>query len=105
MRESLAEKLELIGQVFEIDGVDELCGKIEEGIKTIKFNAVVIQISGKIIKANPKLADKLVAMRLEIEEKDVAKLEDKEFGDALKAAIIKDVFGFFASSPPSDGTK
>lgn len=96
MRNELAEKLELIGQIFEIDGMSDLCNKFEAGMNPVKFNAVVIQVAGLLTKNNEKLADKIVGMHLGIDGKEVAKLEDGEYGKALKGAIVSDVIGFFA---------
>lgn len=95
MRNELAEKLELIGQIFEIDGMSDLCNKFEAGMNTVKFNAVVIQVAGLLTRSNEKLADRIVAMHKGIDEKEVAQMEDAEYGKELKAAIVSDVMGFF----------
>jgi len=105
MRNELAGKLELIGEVFEIDGMTELLGKFDAKMKPVKFSAVVIQIESLIIKEAPKTADKLVAMKLGITEEETENLDDAEYTNALKDAIIGDVLGFFASSPRTDGQK
>ena len=113
-RNELAEKLELVGSMFEIDGMSELLRKFDSEtdkngekvpINPVKFNAVVIQISGLLMKGNQDVADKIIAMSRGITEEEVGKLEDAEYANALKSAIITDVLGFFASSPASDGRK
>lgn len=96
MRKDLAEKLELIGQIFEIEGMSDLCNKFEPGMSPVTFNAVVIQVAGLLTKNNEKLADYLVAAHLGIDGKEVAKMEDGDYGKALKEAIVSDVIGFFA---------
>ena len=102
-RTDLAEKMEVIGQVFEIDGMNELLGKFEKGMSPVKFSAVVIQVSGLLLKTNKGCADKIISMYKEISLEDVQKLDDGEYGNALKNAIITDVMGFFGSSQRSDG--
>ena len=113
-RMDLAEKMEIIGQVFEIDGMNELLKKYEAGtnekgeqvpISMVKFNAVTIQVSALLLKANKDLADKIIAMSLEEDDKAVQELDDATYAQALRNAIIRDVMGFFASSRPSDGKK
>lgn len=107
-RKDLAEKLELVGSMFEIDGMNELLKKFdtetdEKGnrkpISPVKFNAVIIQIESLLMKGNQDVADKIIAMNLGITEEEAGKLEDAEYANALKKAIITDVLGFFASSP------
>ena len=104
-RIDLAEKLEIIGQVFEIDGMSDLLGKFDKNMSNVKFSAVVIQVTGLLLKENKHVADKIIAMHKEIEDEDVQKLEDSEYATALRDAIISDVMGFFASSPRSGGKK
>ena len=113
-RMDLAEKMEIIGQVFEIDGMNELLKKYDAGedekgnkvpISMVKFNAVTIQVSAKLLKANKGLADKIIAMSLDEKDEFVQGLDDATYAQALRNAIIKDVMGFFASSQPSDGKK
>lgn len=104
-RADLAEKMEIIGQVFEIDGMNELLGKYETGMTRVKFNAVTIQVSGKLLKQNKKLADRIIAMSLEESIEKVEEMDDVTYANALKNAIIRDVMGFFVSSPPTDGQK
>lgn len=103
-RNELAEKMELIGQVFEIDGMTELLGKFDsKAINTVKFNAIVIQISALLLKSNPDLAEKIIALDPEIE--DAKALDDADFAIALRNSITRDVLGFFASSRRTDGKK
>lgn len=113
-RADLAEKMEVIGRVFEIDGMTELLRKFdpevdEKGnrkqISIVKFNAVIIQVSALLLRNDKQLADKIIAMSLETTEAEIQQLDDAEYATALRNAIIKDVMGFFASSAPSDGTK
>ena len=114
IRNGLAEKLELVGSMFEIDGMSELLRKFdpeedEKGnrkpINPVKFNAVVIQVASLLLKNNQVVADRIIAMSREIPIEEVGKLEDGDYANALKSAIITDVLGFFASSPASDGRK
>ena len=111
-RNGLAEKLELVGGMFEIDGMSDLLKKFEpeEGedgkkkmLGAVKFNAIVIQIEGLLMKGNQAVADKLIAMNKEISVDEVQKLSDVDYTNALKTAILTDVLGFFASSPRTDG--
>lgn len=104
-RADLAEKMELIGRIFEIDGMNELLVKYESGMSTVKFNAVTIQVSSLLLKADKDLADDIIAMSMATDTKAVQELGDAEYAVALRNAIITDVMGFFASSQPSDGTK
>lgn len=104
-RNALAEKLEVIGGMFEIDGMSNLLGKFDPGMNSVKFNAVVIQIESLLMKENQKVADKIIAMSREIPLEKVKEMEDAEYANALKTAIITDVMGFFASSPHTDGKK
>lgn len=102
-RTDLAEKLEIIGQIFEIDGMSDLLSKFEKGMNTVKFSAVIIQVSGLLLKENKDVADRIIAMHKGIEAEEVHKLEDGEYATALRDAIITDVMGFFGSSPHTDG--
>ena len=104
-RNELAEKLEVIGSIFEIDGMNELLSKFDKNMGNVKFNAVVIQIESLLMKKAPEVADRLIAMKNGITQEDVDKMEDAEYSNALKEAIITDALGFFASSPRSDGKK
>ncbi len=102
-RADLAEKLEIIGQVFEIDGMSDLLGKFEKGMSTVKFSAVIIQVSGLLLKENKPVADRIIAMHSGIPEEAVQKMEDGDYASALRDAIVTDVMGFFGSSPRTDG--
>ena len=104
-RNELAEKLEVIGSIFEIDGMSELLSKFEKDMGSVKFNAVVIQIESLLMKKAPGVADRLIAMKNGITQEDVDKMDDAEYSNALKDAIITDALVFFASSPRSDGKK
>ena len=113
-RNELAEKLELIGSMFEIDGMSELLKKFEpekdekgenKPFSAVKFNAIVIQVESLLMKNNQAVADKIIAMSRGISGEEVAKLDDAEYANALKTAIVTDVIGFFGSSPSSDGRK
>lgn len=104
-RLDLAEKMEIIGQVFEIDGMTDLLTKFEAGMSTVKFNAVTIQVSALLLKTNKALADRIITMSLEEKDEFVQGLDDATYAQALRNAIIRDVMSFFASSRPSDGQK
>lgn len=113
-RADLAEKMEIIGQIFEIDGMSELLKKFEpevdeEGKKKptniVKFNAVVIQVSALLLKNNKPVADKIICMNLDETEKTIQEMDDGTYAKALRNALTTDVLGFFASSQPSDGGK
>ena len=105
MRSNLAEKLEIIGMMFEIDGMNDLLGKFDKGMNNVKFNAVVIQIESLLMKNNPALGDKIVALSNDLKNEEVEKLSDSDYASMLRNAIITDVMGFFASSPHTDGKK
>ena len=104
-RNELAGKLELIGKLFEIDGMSDLMEKFEAGMGNLKFSAIVIQVESLLMKENQDVADKLIAMNKGISEQDVEKMDDSEYANALRIAILEDVIGFFASSPRSAGKK
>lgn len=104
-RNDLAEKLEIIGRVFEIDGMDKLVNKFEKGISIIKTNAITIQIESLLLKTDKTIADKLVASNRGITQEEVEKMGDADFAIALRDAITIDVLGFFASSQHTDGQK
>lgn len=113
-RADLAEKMEIIGLVFEIDGMSDLLNKFDAGtdengekkkISLVKFNSVVIQVSALLLKENKGIADKLIQMNAEIDDDAVQDLDDVEYAMALRTAILQDVLGFFASSPSTDGQK
>ena len=104
-RNELAEKLELIGGMFEIDGMSDLLEKLEPGMNQVKFSAVIIQIESLLVKNGKKTADGIVAMSKKISIEEVEKMDDAEYAGALKDAIIMDVMCFFASSPRSAGKK
>ena len=104
-RADLAEKMEIIGRIFEIDGMTELLNKYQSGMSTVKFNAVTIQVSALLLKNSKDLSDRIIAMSLEEPDEEIQKLDDAAYATALRNAIIRDVMGFFASSQPSDGKK
>lgn len=104
-RTDLAEKMEIIGRIFEIDGMTDLLNKYEAGMSTVKFNAVTIQVSALLLKNNKDLSDKIIAMSLEEDEDKIQEMDDATYATALRNAIIRDIMGFFASSRPSDGGK
>ena len=104
-RSNLAEKLEAIGSVLEIDGMTELLAKFDKDMGNVKFSAVVFQIAALLVQKNQKAADKIIGLNLGIDEKGVAALDDSSYADALKNAIVTDVMGFFASAPPTDDQK
>lgn len=110
-RNELAEKMEIIGRIFEIDGMPELLRKFEakeEGgkkvpLSVVKFNAVIIQVSALLLQADKTLADKVIAMSTKKTGAEVQKMEDGDYAAALRTAIITDVLGFFVPSQPSAG--
>ena len=102
-RTDLAEKMEIIGQIFEIDGMTELLVKFQYGMPQVKFNAVLIQVSSLLLKKRKDISDKIIAMHREISDEDVQAMDDGEYAQALKDTILTDVMGFFASSPHTDG--
>ena len=104
-RADLAEKMEIIGQVFEIDGMSDLLNKYDPGMNSIKFNAVTVQVSGLLLQRKRDLADKIVAMHTEKTDAQVQEMDDAQYALELRNAIITDVMGFFVSSPRSDGQK
>lgn len=104
-RNELAEKMEIIGRIFEIDGMTELLNKYESGMTTVKFNAVTIQVSALLLRENKDLSDKIIAMSLDETEENIQEMDDATYATALRNAIIRDVMGFFASSQPSGGKK
>ena len=105
MRVDLAEKIEVIGQIFEIDGMAELLAKFHKGMDNVKFSAVVIQVSALLLKGNKGAADKIICMNRGCKNEDVQKMEDGEYATALRDAILSDVMGFFTPSLRSDGQK
>ena len=104
-RNNLAEKMEIIGRVFEIDGMSDALEKFDKGMNQVKFSAVCIQISGILLKNDKALADQIIAMNRGIAEAEVQDLQDAEYATALRDAIVTDVLGFFAPSPHTGGKK
>lgn len=104
-RGDLAERMELVGQVFEIEGMQELLTKYEKGISMVKFNAVTIQVSALLLKKNKVLADRIMVAGTGKTQEEVDEMDDGTYAAVLKDAILRDVLGFFGSSPRSDGQK
>lgn len=113
-RKDLAERLELVGGLFEIDGMSELLAKFDVGedekgnrkqLNPVKFNSIIIQIESLLMKTNPDLGDRIIEICGGVPAGEINKMEDSEYAAKLKEAIIRDVLGFFASSPRSDGQK
>lgn len=104
-RNKLATQLELVGEMLEIDGMNELFEKFTPEITNVKFSAVVIQISALLLKNRQDTADKLISFARDVSMDDVQELDEGEYGKALKNAITKEVLGFFASSQRTDGKK
>ena len=102
-RKDLADKLEVIGEIFEIDGMAELLGKFDEKMSLVKFNAVTIQITSLLLKANKPLADRVAALADGMDLEKVQELDDAAYSITRKKAILGDGMGFFAPSAPSDG--
>jgi len=105
MRNNLAEKLEIIGSIFEIDGMSKLLDKFKKDQNIVQFNAIVIQIESLLLKNNAELADRVVGISLGKTAEEVGKLSDSEYAVALRNAITGDVMGFFASSGHTDTQK
>lgn len=104
-RTDLAERMELVGQVFEIDGMQELLTKYEKGISMVKFNAVTIQVTALLLKQNKDLADRIMVAGTGRTQEEVDELDDGSYAAVLKDVILRDVLGFFGSSPRADGQK
>lgn len=104
-RQDLAEKLEVIGSVFLIDGMDELIDMIGPGASNIKINSIIVRIEAKLMKADKTLADKLISICRGISIEEVEQMDDADYSVAMKQVIEKDVFGFFASSRTLAGKK
>lgn len=104
-RENLSEKLEMIGELFEIEELLPLFVKFDKEMSVVRFNAVVIQISGVLLSKNRGLADRLVAFHKQITLDEVAEMEDGEYSLTLRDAITKDAIGFFGSSQHTAGKK
>ena len=113
-RNILAEKMEIIGRIFEIDGMSELLKKYEpevdekgnkKPVSIVKFNAVTIQISALLLREDKETADKIIAMSLDETVDAIQELDDADYAKALRNAIITDVMGFFGSSPSTAGRK
>lgn len=104
-RAELAERMELVGQVFEIDGMQELLTKFEKGMSMVKFNAITIQVSSLLLKENKVLADRIIAAGEGRTPEEVDAMDDGEYAATLKNVILRDVLGFFGSSPRTDGLK
>lgn len=104
-RADLAGKLELIGRMFEIDGMTDILLKFDDKTTSVKFNALVIQMESLIMQKSTAVADQLIMMHTGKEQEEVDKMQDAEYANALKDTIITDVIGFFASSPHTDGKK
>lgn len=113
-RTDLAEKLEVIGQLFEIDGMKELLAKFDPGtdekgkklpVDPVKFSAVLIQVSALMLRENPEACDKIIHMNRGLTQAEIDKLDDAEYSNALKTAITRDVLGFFGSSRSTEEQK
>ena len=103
-RNELAEKMEIVGRIFEIDGMPELLRKFEakeEGgkkvpLSVVKFNAVIIQVSALLLQADKTLADKVIAMSTKKTDAEVQKME----GDTI---VLQDLFRFVQSHINENG--
>jgi len=104
-RSRLAIQLELVGEMLEIDGMNELFEKFKGTVTNVKFSAVVIQIGALLMTEHQETADKLIAFSQGTTLEEVQELDDGQYGNALKNAITKEVLGFFASSQRTDGKK
>ena len=105
-RNELADKLGLVGEMLEIEGMSDLFDKFNtKGLTMIQMNAIIIQIGSLTMKKNPDAADKLIAMNRKIPVEDVEKIDDGEYGKALRKAISEEVLGFLGSSPRTENKK
>ena len=110
-RNELAEKMEVIGRILEIDGMPELLRKFEAKeengkkvpLSIVKFNAIIIQVSALLLQADKALADKVIAMNAKKTDAEVQNMEDGDYAAALRTAITTDVLGFFVPSQRSAG--
>lgn len=94
-RTGLAEKLELIGSLFEIDGVEEQLGKLKAGMSIFAINAITTRVESILLKADKELADRLVAAYRQIDLEQVNEYSDKDYTITLREAILTEVIGFF----------
>ena len=113
-RNELAAKLEVVGAIFEIDGMSELLKKFtpetdekgkEKPFNQVRFNAIVIQIASLLMKEDIETANKILAMNTGKTAEEIEAMEDGAYARALRIAITTDVIGFFGSSPSSEGKK
>ena len=104
-RTELANKLELVGEMLEIQGMNELFNEFQEGITTVQYDAIVIQIGALLMKEKPTTADKLISINTGKTLDEVDTLDDGEYGKALRNSITAEVIGFFASSGNSGNKK
>lgn len=95
-RKELAEQLDLIGEIFEIDGMVPLLLKFnEKNLTTVKFNAITMRIISLLLKRNKGAADKLVMMNKGLTAEEVDAMDDGQYSKALREAVTGDVLGFF----------
>lgn len=95
-RADIADQLELIGDVMEIEEIVDVLGKFEKGDGIYKVNARVMKIEGILLRNNKTAADKLVAMANDKSIDEVDAMNDKDYTKALRDAILTEVLGFFA---------
>ena len=94
-RENLAEQLEMIGELFEIEQITPLLMRYKNGMSGQQFNALTLQVCSVVMKQNKGLCDRLIAKNKNIDLDAVQELDDAEYSLAMREAITKDVLGFF----------
>ena len=104
-RKDLAEQLEIIGEMLEIDGVSDLLAKFRPGMNTLHINAITLQICSLLLSKRKATADKLVAMHKGCTIEEANEMDDAAFSIALRDAVLGDALCFFGSSPATGGRK
>lgn len=101
-RKELAGQLDIIGRLLSIDGMGELLNQLDSKAGIVKVNGIVIQIVSKGINADKDVMDKLAALHLGKTVDEVNELNDRDYSNALRGAVMQDVLGFFGSSHPTE---
>lgn len=104
-RRQLAEQLEIIGEMLEVEGVEPLLEKFKPGMNVLHINAIALQICAVVLGKRKEVADRLVAMHKNCSVEEIAGMDDAEYSLALKNAILGDALGFFGSSQRTAGKK
>lgn len=104
-RENLAEKLEIIGEMLEIDGVSDLLARFKPGMNTLQINAITLQICAILLKNRSGVADKLIIGHCGCTVEEAEEMDDAAYSIALRDAVLGDALCFFGSSPAMGGRK